>query len=64
MLRVEISVVVYVPGELDNEQDLLKAYDIEFDVEQVVYEKYKQSDVKLHYVGTESVRQDDTTYKE
>lgn len=62
MLRVEVAVVVYVPGDETNEEDVQRAYDIEHDVEASMYAKYLRSDVIVDYVGTVSVEQDDKTY--
>lgn len=62
MLRVEVAVVLYVPGNEHNREDVQKAYDIEHDVESAIYSKYLLSDVLVDYVGTVSVRQDDETY--
>lgn len=63
MLKVEISVVIYVPGEEDNVADLTNAHLLEQEVEAALYEKYLRSgNVIINRVSTVNVEQDDEAY--
>lgn len=68
MLRVELAVVLYVPGDEDNEEDVNAAYSWEDKVGDTLSDAFENfatnPRVYVDYVGTMSVEQDDETYKD